>query len=85
MAFKHCKPNLAHLCYIIMKNLEIHEIDVSTSLPLQYADEGIHAGFPSPAPPCLPFHYLHQKLIYSIIPWYNISHYYGNHNYISSL
>lgn len=32
-----------------MKNLEIHEIDVSTSLPLQYADEGIRAGFPSPA------------------------------------
>lgn len=32
-----------------MKNLEIHNIDVSTSLPLQYADEGIRAGFPSPA------------------------------------
>lgn len=32
-----------------MKNLEIHSIDVSTSLPLQYADEGIRAGFPSPA------------------------------------
>lgn len=30
-------------------NLEIHSIDVSTSLPLQYADEGIQAGFPSPA------------------------------------
>lgn len=32
-----------------MKNLEIHSIDISTSLPLQYADEGIRAGFPSPA------------------------------------
>ncbi|MEL5896291.1 translesion error-prone DNA polymerase V autoproteolytic subunit [Bacteroides sp. GD17] len=32
-----------------MKNIEIHSIDVSTSLPLQYADEGIRAGFPSPA------------------------------------
>lgn len=31
------------------KNIEIHSIDVSTSLPLQYADEGIRAGFPSPA------------------------------------
>lgn len=29
--------------------LEIHKIDVSTTLPLQYADEGIRAGFPSPA------------------------------------
>lgn len=32
-----------------MKNLKIHSIDVTTSLPLQYADEGIRAGFPSPA------------------------------------
>ncbi len=32
-----------------MRNLEIHNIDISTSLPLQYADEGIRAGFPSPA------------------------------------
>lgn len=32
-----------------MKSLEIHSIDISTSLPLQYADEGIRAGFPSPA------------------------------------
>ncbi len=32
-----------------MKNLEIHNIDTSTNLPLQYADEGIRAGFPSPA------------------------------------
>lgn len=31
------------------KNIEIHNIDVSTSLPLPYADEGIRAGFPSPA------------------------------------
>lgn len=30
-------------------NIEIHNIDISTSLPLQYADEGIRAGFPSPA------------------------------------
>lgn len=36
-------------CSLVMKNLEIHEIDLSTSLPLQYADEGIRAGFPSPA------------------------------------
>lgn len=32
-----------------MKTIEIHTIDLSTSLPLQYADEGIRAGFPSPA------------------------------------
>lgn len=31
------------------KDLQIHNIDISTSLPLQYADEGIRAGFPSPA------------------------------------
>lgn len=31
------------------KQIEIHKIDISTSLPLQYADEGIRAGFPSPA------------------------------------
>lgn len=29
--------------------VEIHKIDVSSNLPLQYADEGIRAGFPSPA------------------------------------
>ena len=32
-----------------MKTIEIHSIDLSTSLPLQYADDGIRAGFPSPA------------------------------------
>ena len=32
-----------------MKTIKIHSIDISTSLPLQYADEGIRAGFPSPA------------------------------------
>ena len=32
-----------------MKTIEIHTIDLSTSLPLHYADEGIRAGFPSPA------------------------------------
>ena len=37
------------LCFFAMRNLEIHSIDISTSLPLQYADEGIRAGFPSPA------------------------------------
>lgn len=31
------------------KNLQIHKIDISSSLPLKYADEGIRAGFPSPA------------------------------------
>lgn len=31
------------------KQIELHKIDVSTSLPLKYADEGIRAGFPSPA------------------------------------
>ena len=31
------------------KNLEIHLVDLSSSLPLPYADEGIRAGFPSPA------------------------------------
>lgn len=33
---------------IIMK-VEIHNIDISSTLSLQYADEGIRAGFPSPA------------------------------------
>lgn len=32
-----------------MKKIWIHRIDISSSLPLQYADEGIRAGFPSPA------------------------------------
>ena len=31
------------------KDLQLHKIDISTSLPLKYADEGIRAGFPSPA------------------------------------
>ena len=31
------------------KQIEIHKIDISSNLPLQYADEGIKAGFPSPA------------------------------------
>lgn len=31
------------------KQIEIHKIDVSSSLPLQFANEGIKAGFPSPA------------------------------------
>lgn len=29
--------------------IEIHKIDISSSLSLQFADEGIRAGFPSPA------------------------------------
>lgn len=29
--------------------VEIHKIDISSTLSLQYADEGIRAGFPSPA------------------------------------
>lgn len=32
-----------------MKKLEIYSIDISSSMPLPYADEGIRAGFPSPA------------------------------------
>lgn len=31
------------------KDLQLHKIDISTSLPLKYADESIRAGFPSPA------------------------------------
>ena len=31
------------------KNIEIHQAEVSSELPLRYADEGIKAGFPSPA------------------------------------
>lgn len=31
------------------KPLSMHNIDISSSLPLQFADEGIKAGFPSPA------------------------------------
>ena len=29
------------------RKLEIHKIDVTSSLPIPYADEGIRAGFPS--------------------------------------
>lgn len=29
--------------------IEIHKIDISSTLPLQFADGGIRAGFPSPA------------------------------------
>lgn len=32
-----------------MKNLKIYSSDISSSLPLPYADDGIRAGFPSPA------------------------------------
>lgn len=32
-----------------MPKLKIHRIDISSSQPIQYADEGIRAGFPSPA------------------------------------
>lgn len=31
------------------KNLEIYSIDITTNQPLLFADEGIRAGFPSPA------------------------------------
>lgn len=31
------------------KQIKIHNIDISSQLPLQFADEGIKAGFPSPA------------------------------------
>lgn len=34
---------------VMNKQIEIHKIDISSSLPLQFADEGIKAGFPSPA------------------------------------
>ena len=34
---------------VMKKQIEIHKIDISSSLPLQFADEGIKAGFPSPA------------------------------------
>lgn len=32
-----------------IKNLTIYKVDVETFMPLPYADEGIRAGFPSPA------------------------------------
>ena len=34
---------------MMKRKLEIHKIDVSSSLPIPYADEGIRDGFPSPA------------------------------------
>ena len=34
---------------VMKKQIEIHKIDISSSLPLQFADEGITAGFHSPA------------------------------------
>ena len=30
---------------MMKKNLQIHKIDISSSLPLPYADEGVRAGF----------------------------------------
>ena len=38
-----------HTFVAMKKNIEIHLVDLSTTLPLPYADEGIRAGFPSPA------------------------------------
>lgn len=32
-----------------MKKIILHNIDITSSLPIPYADEGIRAGFPSPA------------------------------------
>ena len=32
-----------------MKKIIIHKIDLSTSLPTPFADQGVRAGFPSPA------------------------------------
>ena len=32
-----------------MKKIVLYKIDISSSLPIPYADEGIRAGFPSPA------------------------------------
>lgn len=32
-----------------MKSIKLHSVDISSNLPLPYADEGIKAGFPSPA------------------------------------
>lgn len=32
-----------------MKKIILHHIDITSSLPIPYADEGIRAGFPSPA------------------------------------
>lgn len=32
-----------------MKQIKIHSVDISSSLPIPFADEGIRAGFPSPA------------------------------------
>lgn len=34
---------------VMKKQIEIHKIDISSNLPLKFADEGIKAGFPSPA------------------------------------
>nr|DAV11743.1 MAG TPA: DNA polymerase V subunit UmuD [Caudoviricetes sp.] len=34
---------------VMKKQIEIHKIDISSVLPLRFADEGIKAGFSSPA------------------------------------
>ena len=44
------------------KQIEIHKIDISSNLPLKFADEGIKAGFPSPAQD-----YLEQAIDLSLI------------------
>lgn len=43
--------HIAHPCYIFvaMLSLKFYNPDISTPLELQYADDGIRAGFPSPA------------------------------------
>lgn len=42
-------PHFIPTFAVMKKNIEIHLVDLSTSLPLPYDDEGIRAGFPSPA------------------------------------
>lgn len=39
----------AALLLLCIMKIEVHNIDISSSIALQYADEGIRAGFPSPA------------------------------------
>lgn len=40
---------IAQLTKQTMKKIILHHIDITSSLPIPYADEGIRAGFPSPA------------------------------------
>lgn len=43
------RANFGRLIFVCMPLFKLYLADVSSALPLQYADAGVRAGFPSPA------------------------------------